>query len=80
LDLEVPNPNDCGSFTENFINPLDPYTTWVRHMEYYVGPRKVTSNGKDNVILYLGKDFKHLIGKRVMLIVKVLDEENGVRT
>jgi hypothetical protein len=47
---------------------------------YYVGPRRVTSSGRDNVILYLGKDFKHLVGKKVMLVVKVLDEENGVRT
>jgi len=48
----------------------------MKNMTYYVGPRRVTSNGRDNVILYLGKDFKHLVGKKVMLIMRVLDEEN----
>jgi putative transposon-encoded protein len=43
---------------------------------YYVGPRKVTSGGGASATVYLGKRFNHLIGKRVMLIVKVLDEEN----
>jgi hypothetical protein len=47
---------------------------------YYIGPRKVTSSGRENAVVHLGKDFRHLVGKKVMLIVKVLDEENGVRT
>jgi hypothetical protein len=40
---------------------------------YYVGPRKVTTSGRDNVVVYLGKDFKHLVGKKVMMIVRVLE-------
>ena len=43
---------------------------------YYIGPRKVTGSGNENVVVYLGKDFQHLIGKKVMLVVKVLDEES----
>jgi len=43
---------------------------------YFIGPRKVTGSGNENVVVYLGKDFQHLIGKKVMLVVKVLDEEN----
>ena len=42
---------------------------------YYIGPRRITSNGRNNVILYLGKDFKHLVGRKVMIVMKVLDEE-----
>jgi len=43
---------------------------------YYIGPRKVTSGGGGSATVYLGKRLNHLIGKRVMLIVKVLDEES----
>ena len=42
---------------------------------YHIGPRKVVSNGL-TALVYLGKDFRHLTGRKVMLVVKVLDEEN----
>jgi len=48
----------------------------MKDKTYYIGPRRITSNGRNNVILYLGKDFKHLVGKKVMIAMKVLDEEN----
>jgi len=50
---------------------------------YFVGPRKVTGSGNKNVVVYLGKEFQHLIGKKVMLVVKVLDfeeSENKLKT
>ena len=44
--------------------------------KYYVGPRRVCSIGRipTNAYVVLGRDFKFLIGKKVMLIVEVLDE------
>jgi len=44
-----------------------------RHRIYLIGPRRVGRSGKEPVI-YLGKDFEHLLGKKVMLIVQVLEE------
>ena len=43
---------------------------------FYVGPRTVGQVGRDQHSTYviLGKDFRFLIGKKVMLIVEVLDE------
>ena len=41
--------------------------------KYYIGPRKVVAS-HGNVFVYLGKPFYTLRGKRVMLIVEVLDE------
>ena len=41
--------------------------------EFLIGPRKVVSNSVTTLI-YLGKDFKFLVGKKVMLLVKVLDD------
>jgi len=47
---------------------------------YVVGPRKVTRAGSGIPTVYLGAKLKHLIGKKVLVVVEVLDEENGVRT
>lgn len=47
---------------------------------YVVGPRKVTRAGSGIPTVYLGTKLRHLVGKRVLVIVEVLDEENGVRT
>jgi len=53
------------------------YTTAKR---YFVGPRKVTIVGRVAAV-YLGTRLKHLVGKRVMIIVEVLEEEeNKVKT
>jgi len=41
---------------------------------YLIGPRKVGRSGKEPVV-YLGKDFEHLLGKKVMLILQVLEEK-----
>lgn len=40
---------------------------------YEIGPRTVTRTGK-RAAVYLGKDFEFLIGKKVTLTIKVLDE------
>ena len=48
---------------------------------YYVGPKRVTTSGRNTVLIILGKDFKFLVGKKVMLAMKVLDEvENENKT
>jgi hypothetical protein len=41
---------------------------------YHIGPRKVMRN-KDCAFVYLGRDFRFLIGKKVMLVVQVLRTE-----
>jgi len=45
---------------------------------YEVGPRKVTNVG-GSAGVYLGRQFRFLIGKTVIVIVKVLEEgdKNG---
>lgn len=43
---------------------------------YEVGPRTVTRTGK-RATVYLGKDFNFLIGRKVILQVKVLEELGG---
>jgi hypothetical protein len=48
--------------------------------QYVIGPRKVTRAGSGVPTVYLGTKLKHLVGKRVLVVVEVLDEENGVRT
>lgn len=40
---------------------------------YYVGPRKVSVVGRGEPIVYLGKDLASLIGKKVMLEVRVIN-------
>ena len=40
---------------------------------YYIGPRKVWKNWAGAVV-NLGKDYRHLIGKKVMLKVVVVEE------
>ena len=48
------------------------YTTSGKR--YWVGPRKVTVAGTVAAV-YLGNKFKHLVGKKVMLLIEVLEEE-----
>ena len=40
---------------------------------YYVGPRKVTLTGHGEPIVYLGRDLSHLIGKKVMLEIRIVE-------
>ena len=41
---------------------------------YKIGPRKVTTTAK-RASVYLGKDFNFLIGKKVLITIEVLDED-----
>ncbi len=43
--------------------------------EFVVGPRKVSEAGHVPIV-YLGKDFKGLVGRKVILIIKVLGGDN----
>ncbi len=40
--------------------------------EFVVGPRKVSEAGHVPIV-YLGRDFRGLVGRKVILIVKVLE-------
>jgi len=42
---------------------------------FNVGPRKVALVGRGDPVVYLGKEFKWAVGRKVMLQVVVLEED-----